>query len=165
MVLNFNRLFLEALQEIDFVDYQEWLIHDGAPRDHHSSCEIVENYGKAKWGVVDAVNQRFNTSFDLHNWLHKDQSDELSYFLNEVGSNALNHSEQKAPHKFHLWLGNKGFIVGIEQQGQGFDAQYVYENQVKQNGGAAFKFFSNCHHEIFFDDHRNAKMVLMKVKL
>jgi len=61
-----------------------------------------------------------------------------------------------------LWLGEKGFIIGIEQKGKGFHAEHINKNKIKENKGAAFEFFRNCQNNIFFDNKENTTMILMQ---
>ena len=165
MALHFTKTLQEALEEIEFKENHQFVIHDKEEEriDHDN---VISVYGEAKWKIVDLLNQQYSTilkdKFDLYNWLNKNKDDEVSYFLNEVGSNSLAHSQFKAPYKFHLWLGAKGFIIGIEQKGEGFNAELVNINRIKENEGAAFEFFRSSKSEIFFDDIENAKMVYLQ---
>ncbi|MBU0459935.1 MAG: hypothetical protein KKH52_02830 [Nanoarchaeota archaeon] len=161
MTLHFNKNLTEALQNIGEHEYKELFLHD-QERIISNSCEIIDKYGKLKWQVVDLINQKFNSQFDLYNWLNHNPNDEVAYFLNEAGSNCLSYSDHKIPHRFHLWLGEKGFIIGIEQLGKGFNALHINENRIKDNEGAAFDFFRNCQSEIFFDDSEEARIVYME---
>ncbi|MBI4983606.1 hypothetical protein HZC32_03100 [Candidatus Woesearchaeota archaeon] len=165
MVLDFNKNLPKALEEVSFTGEHRELVVYEHERDYD---EIIEHYGKMKWKVADLLNERYGSiledRFDLYNWLHYNERDELAYFLNEAGSNCLNYSKYKAPYKFHVWLGNTGFVVGIEQQGEGFPAELIHNQKVKQNEGAAFKFFNKCRSTIFFDDSKDAKMVLMEYR-
>lgn len=170
MVLNFKHSFLEALENIGYAKtHHEFVIHESeeevSVEDHN---KLVERYGEMKWKVVDLINEQYNTllksKFDLYNWLHHNEDDELAYFLNEAGSNCLNHSQYKAPFKFHIWQGKKGFIVGIEQKGRGFPAYKVHKEKIKSNEGAAFEFFQNCQSTVFFDDPKDARMVFLEYK-
>jgi len=171
MVLNFKQSFLQALREIDFIGkHHEFLIHESEEEVQvHLSKELLKRYGDMKWKVVDTLNQHYTTvlknQFDLYNWLNHNEEDEVAYFLNEVGSNCLNHSQYKAPFKFHLWMGKKGFMLGVEQKGKGFPAKLIHDKKLRQNEGAAFDFFRNCQSKIFFDDPHDAKMVFMSYKL
>ena len=162
MALNFYKKLRESLDNISFIDYQEFIIHHEESEMEHSE-DFISKYGKAKWAIVDILNKNYNQvldkPFDLINWLHYKEEDELSYFLNEVGSNVLHHSQFKAPFKFHLWMGQKGFVVGVEQKGRGFNAEHVHLNKIKDNKGAAFDFFRKCEGEVFFDDSKNSKIV------
>jgi len=157
MTLHFNKNIQEALRNIGEYEHQELFVHD-----QESTSQIIEHYGKQKWQVVDLINQKFNSKFDLYNWLEFNQNDEVAYFLNEAGSNCLNYSDHKIPHKFHLWLGSKGFIIGIEQLGKGFNALEIEEKRIRNNEGAAFQFFRNCRSSIFFDNAEEAKVVFME---
>jgi len=168
MALNFSQTLQQGLKNIRFTgEYHELLVHeDEIERDIYSSCEIIETYGKLKWKIVDLLNQKYSTiiksQFDLYNWLTFNDNDEVSYFLNEAGSNCLNYSEYKVPHKFHLWLGYNGFVIGVEQRGNGFNAEEVHTKKLKENEGAAFTFFRECKSKIFFDNSKNAKVVYME---
>jgi hypothetical protein len=99
--------------------------------------------------------------FDLYHWLQQQSEDEVAYFLNEAGSNVLNYAEFGIPHKLELWLGPKGFIIGIGQQGKGFNPRQILDEAHKTNEGAAFEFYKNCHSAIFFDDREDAHAVYM----
>ncbi|MBI2661919.1 hypothetical protein HYX11_00480, partial [Candidatus Woesearchaeota archaeon] len=99
-----------------------------------------------------------------YNWLRHNANDEVAYFLSETGANCLNYSLFRAPHKFHLWLGKKGFVIGIEQKGRGFPAVDVNAKKIKINEGAAFEFFRTCKGEIFFDDANSAKVVYIEAR-
>ena len=163
MTLHFNKTLQEAHNNIQHTDYHEFIIHDKEEeRIHHD--EVIAVYGNAKWDIVDKVNQKHShileSPVDLHNWLNYNENDEVSYFLNEVGSNSLSHSEFKAPFKFHLWHGQRGFIIGIEQKGKGFNAKEVDKLKIKDN--RAFDFFRKCKGSIFFDNSENTKIVYME---
>jgi hypothetical protein len=167
MAIHFKRSFLEALSNIQLVKHHEFMIHSPEELvDHKKQKSVIDKYGDAKWQVVELINSHFNlkNKFDLYNWLNHNEEDELAYFINEAGSNCLNYSEYKAPHKFHVWLGKKGFIVAIEQKGAGFPAKKIHDHRLKQNEGAAFRFFRNCKSNIFFDDPDEARMVFMEWK-
>jgi hypothetical protein len=162
MALHFDKTLKEALKNIEFVAYHEFLIHaeDRHPEDKQ---KLISRYGEAKWAIIDLLNKEYNEiltePFDLLNWLHFNENDELAYFLNEVGSNVLSYSQFKIPYKFHLWLGDKGFIVGIEQKGIGFDAEKIDKQKVFENEGAAFNFFRKCRSNVFFDDKNDTKTI------
>lgn len=167
MVLNFEKNLPQALKIVEGNNCLEFVVHPlEQERTFESSDNILEKYGKAKWEIVDLLNQEYShilaDSFDLYNWLNENVNDELAYFLNEAGSNVLCYSDCKAPYRFLLWLGKKGFVIGIEQKGKGFDAQEICHRRLKENEGAAFGFFRNCRNEIFFDDSREAKIVYMQ---
>ena len=165
MSLHFHRTIQQALQNIGQHTYHQLLISE-EKRAAENSPGLIEHYGKKKWEVVDLLNEKYSRilqdKFDLYNWLHYNEQDEVAYFLNEAGSNCLNYSDHKIPHKFHLWLGEKVFIIGIEQWGNGFNALEVHEKRSKDNEGAAFDFFRKCKSSIFFDDPEKARMVFME---
>ncbi len=169
MALDFNLTLQEALRSISFSgESRKYLVHEIEEKITEKHSELIRHYGEAKWNIVDLLNQHYSqlleNPFDLYNWLNHNEQDELAYFLNEAGSNCLNHSEYKAPYKFHVWLGHKGFIVGIEQKGRGFPAHKVHHQKIKSNEGAAFDFFRKSKSRIFFDDPHEAKMVFMEFK-
>ena len=169
MVLHFSKTLKQALRNIDCSSYQELPIYKPEePRSHLISDEVIARYGNAKWAIVDLLNEEYgvilSNKYDLYNWLEQNKEDEVAYFLNEAGSNSLNHSEFKAPHKFHLWLGKAGFVLGIEQKGKGFNAVRVDEQKIKENQGRAFSFFRNCKNMVFFDNPEDAKVVYLEVK-
>ena len=164
MTLDFSARLDKMLEMIKFAgNYQGFVVHDkDEQREDHD--EIISLYGKVKWKIADLLNQNYSmVNVDLYNWLDENENDEVSYFLNEAGSNSLNYSEFKAPSGFHLWLGEKGFILAIEQRGKGFDAENINEKRIKKNEGRAFEFFRNCKGRIFFDDPKNAKIIFMAV--
>jgi hypothetical protein len=168
MVLDFDRSFLQALESIKYdKTHHEFIIHDQEkPIDDYT--QLVNRYGEAKWKVVDVLNDKYAhllpKRFDLYNWLEHNEKDELAYFLNEVGSNCLNYSQYRAPSRFHIWQGKQGFIVGVEQKGHGFPAQKIHKQKIKNNEGAAFRFFQSCRSTVFFDDPEDAKMVFLEYK-
>src|SRR3989344_9536922 len=163
MVIDFTKKLKKALEQIEEQEYHELLVHDLQQRRDDT---VISVYGENKWKIVDLLNQKYSrlleNGFDLYNWLNYQNKDEVAYFLNEAGSNALNYSQFKAPSKFHLWFGKKGFIIGIEQKGQGFNASKVDSERLKDNQGAAFEFFRNCKSKIFFDNDQDAKIVYME---
>lgn len=170
MAINFTKNVREALESIGFSDnYLELPIYELEEiRTYLVSDVIIEQYGKAKWAIVDILNEKYGAllfnKFDLHNWLEKNQDDEVAYFLNEAGSNSLNYSEYLTPSRFHLWLGKKGFVISIEQKGKGFNAVKINEEKIKENRGGAFRFFRECKGVIFFDNAEEARMVYLEVK-
>lgn len=165
MTIHFQHTLSQALEQIEFTGEPTTLpIH---PHQTKRTEETIIQYGKAKWAIIDKLNERYSTilnmEFNLHHWLHYNEHDEVAYFLNEAGSNALNHSQFKAPSHFHLWLGKKGFVIGIEQQGKGFDAVKINEEKIKEGEGAAFEFFRACKGTIFFDEPQKARVVYMVI--
>jgi len=158
MTLMFEGTLEEALRKIELREQYTAVI----PTQIHSQEEFLDHYGRAKWEIVDKINSIFGTAFDLYNWLHFDERDEVAYFLNEAGSNVLNYSESKKPVAFHLWVGTKGFVLGIEQEGKGFDAVRVAREGIRENEGAGFMFFQNCKSEIFFNQPTAATIVFMQ---
>ncbi len=99
------------------------------------------------------------TTYDLYHWLLENKEDEVAYFLNEAGSNCLTHSQYKAPSKFRLWLGKKGFILSLEQKGAGFAAQEI----AQKKPGGFFTFFKQSRSLIFFDYPEKARAVFLQV--
>lgn len=149
--------------------------------------KVLHKYGEAKWAIVELLNQHqvqyssqthddnFNPenfhnensnktnsnkkNYDLYHWLLENKEDEVAYFLNEAGSNCLTHSQYKAPSKFRLWLGKKGFILSLEQKGAGFAAQEI----AQKKPGGFFTFFKQSRSIIFFDYPEKARAVFMQV--
>jgi len=162
MVLNFGKILNDSFKNINFHNnYKEF------PLDQNDlTNDIVNQYGEIKWLIINILNQQYNqiltNKFDLYNWLNRNEKDEVSYFLNETGSNIFNYSEEKRPYKFHLWLGDRGFIIGIEQKGKGFNAKSINTNKIKDNEGAAFNFYRQCRSNIFFDDPENARIIYLE---
>lgn len=165
MALNFDRTLQESLARIGMKKYRKIEVHAIEEVRTPACSHIIETYGKAKWEVVERLNAHYGKNFDLHNWLNYNESDEVAYFLNEAGSNCLNYADFKAPSKFHLWKGRRGFVIGIEQIGEGFDAINVDLLKLKQNEGAAFEFFRRCKSNIFFDDPKSSNIVFMECLL
>ena len=158
MAFIFNKTVQEALKDIESYQYQEFMVNE------HN--QPINNYAESKWQIVEMLNKTYSKvlkdKFDLYNWLYYNQEDEVAYFLNEAGSNVLNYSEFNIPSKFHLWLGNKGFLIGIEQQGRGFNAAKIDKENIKENEGAAFEFYGNCKSTIFFDNPEDARIVYFR---
>lgn len=156
MTIQLRRNIQDALQKIELTLYHEFPL-----KNNNLNEEAIAAYGKAKWAIIDILNQHYGpiltTPFDLYHWLDRKEEDEVAYFLNEAGSNTLNHSEFKMPDKFQLWLGEKGFIIGIEQKGKWFNASEISNG--KPGGG--FSFFEKCKSVIFFDDCTNARTIYL----
>ena len=164
MALYFQKTFNQSLEKIGFNSkYHKITIHDlKEVRTLHTSDDIVGRYGEAKWKIVDLLNSYYQQEFNLHNWLENNENDEVSYFLSEAGSNCLNYSEFKSPANFHLWCGEHGFVIGIEQHGEGFPAIEIDKQKIKENKGAAFNFFRNCQSKIFFNNPNKANIIFME---
>ncbi len=170
MTIHFKKNLQQALDTISFTgEHQQFVVHAEEIHRDESTEDVITKYGKTKWELVDTLNAKYASQlrekFDLYNWLDFNENDEVSYFLSECGSNTLNYSQFKAPHAFHIWFGNKGFVLGVEQKGTGFNAQEVHDKNVKENEGAAFNFFRKCQSSVFFDNAQDAKMVLMEFRL
>lgn len=157
MVISFSVQLAGALEKIQWTNQQKSI-----PLDKNSSQKI-ELYGNAKWAVVDLLNeryaQRFDSRIDLYNWIYYNEQDEVAYFLNEAGSNILNYAQHKLPSAFHLWFGENGFVIAIEQEGNGFNALQIDQLRLRENEGAGFEFFRNCRSTIFFDNPQNAHII------
>lgn len=128
--------------------------------------DVLNKYGEAKWAIIELLNNHYaqndvqnDVHYDLYNWLLENKEDEVAYFLNEGGSNCLTHSQYKAPSKFKVWLGKKGFVIGIEQKGNGFNVEKVS----RYTPGGFFNFFSHSNSVIFFDHLNEARTVFMLV--
>ncbi|MEK6809867.1 MAG: hypothetical protein AABY40_04275 [Nanoarchaeota archaeon] len=169
MAIDFVKTIPQALAAIVFFGYYELPVYEAEElRDYVVSDAVIEKYGNAKWAIIDLLNEKYGAllfnKYDLYHWLDKDKDDEVAYFLNEAGSNSLNYSQFLAPYRFHLWLGKRGFVIGIEQKGRGFDAVKVNEEKIQENQGGAFRFFRECKNVVFFDDAGEARIVYLEVK-
>ena len=164
MVIHFNYSLQEALKNIDHIEHnEEFIVHDNEEiRVLSNSCDIIEQYAIGKEQVVSLINEVYSKNFDLHNWIKRDLNDEVSFFLNEAGSNVLNYSQFKAPSKFELFFGKKGFIIGIEQKGKSFNAKHIHDYNIKENEGMAFKFYKSCKNKIFFDHPQDTNIVYLE---
>lgn len=163
MTLLFQRTIQEALQQIECIDSIQFTIYDKEiSRVYEGNDAILEKYGLTKWTIVEILNEFYHETFDLQHWIEKNKDDEVAYFLNEVGSNALNHAEFKTPSAFQLWIGTKGFVIGVEQKGQAFNASLINEMKLRTNEGGAFEFFRNCRNKVFFDDAEKARIVYLE---
>jgi len=159
MVLDFSTTLHHALTVIEAQSSKEFIVHAAEEeKTFENACSIVELHGSIKWQIIDLLNEHYQTNFCLSHWLHSNE-DEVSSFLNEAGSNVLSHSTFKAPYQFLLWLGKKGFILGIQQKGSGFPAEDINQHRIKDNEGRAFDFFRQCQQTVFFDDSKDARIV------
>ncbi len=162
MVICFNKKINEALERINF----EGEHHELLVQENEEEADVIEKYGNSQWKVVDLLNDKYSSvlqdKFDLHNWIEYNKDDEVAYFLSETGTNCLNYAEHRAPHKFHLWLGSKGFVIGVEQIGKSFNSEEIDNKRIKENEGAAFEFFRNCKSTIFFDNPKETRQVFME---
>ncbi|HIG93070.1 TPA: hypothetical protein HA242_06575 [Candidatus Woesearchaeota archaeon] len=164
MVLHFQLSLPQALELIDVDKNIQFPIQiQLEKRTIHNSNILLSKYGEIKWKIVDSLNQKYSallpSPFDLYNWLNKNTKDEVAYFLNEAGSNALSYAQHQIPSQFHLYLGKKGFIIAIEQQGQSFNPIEIDEKNIKENEGAGFTFFRNSKSTIFFDNPLQASII------
>jgi hypothetical protein len=161
MVINFVKTLENALAMIGIQEYHEFNVAADL-----EETETIKAYGKAKWGVVDTLNQHYShileKPVDLYNWLNYNEEDEVSYFLSETGSNAFSYSDFRKPSKLQLWRGREGFVVGMQQEGKGFNAIDVDTLRQQENEGAAFDFFRKSKSVIFFDNPREARVVYMQ---
>ena len=129
MVLDFTRILNDSLLTIGSTkETAEFVIFD---MDQPCSPEEIQiRYSKALWTVVEVINGRYASKlpfeFNLYNWIEHNHKDELAYFLNEASSNCMNYSDYKSSYKFVIHFGEKGFIVGVLQQGKGFNAELIF---------------------------------------
>ncbi len=165
MVVDFERTLEESKKVIGFSkEMAEFVIFD--VKEVNSLEEIQIKFSKALWTVVEVLNSRYHEKleleFNLYNWIEHNNSDEVAYFLNEASSNCLNYSQFKAPWKFVVYFGSYGFVLGVLQQGNGFNAESVFLDRVKSNEGAGFLFYEECSSVIFFDDPDCATSVYLE---
>ena len=183
MTIHFQKNLPQALMNINFQEYHELPVHQETslvcPT---ANKKVIDLYGEQMWKVVDLINEKFGRGekvgnqppneekhsrvmkekFDLYNWINHNSNDEVAYFLSETGSNCINFSEFKAPAKFHLWLGVKGFVIGVEQKGKPFNAEEIDPKRIKDNEGAAFEFYRQCESAVFFDNYQAARVVYLE---
>lgn len=165
MTIKFTTTLLGTLTQLEKITYHQFIIHDKEElRTLENTDELLEKYADGKCWVIDTLNKRYNTNFNQENWLNY-KEDKVAWFVNETGSNCLNYSEFKIPAKFHLWLGDEGFVIGIEQLGKGFNSFEINKRIIKENKGAAFNFYRECKGVVFFDDKEEAKVVYLFVNL
>ncbi|MEK6950904.1 MAG: hypothetical protein AABX13_04240 [Nanoarchaeota archaeon] len=158
MPFHLTTTIAQALQEIEFTGEQKtFSIHE---TEQLRPDDVLNAYGAAKWSIIDFLNQHYQQNFDLYHWLQENKEDEVAYFLNEAGSNCLTHSQYKAPSRFQLWLGKKGFIIGMEQKGKGFNVE-----KARSAAGGFFTFFEQSKSVVFFDDAEKAKTTFIQVFL
>lgn len=161
MTLHFNLDLPYFLKKIGPNIHHCFLVHKHQTERKDHDKETLQKYHDAKWAIVDLlnINQQIPYTINLYNWLHHQSHDEIAYFLSEAGSNTLNYAEFKAPSHFEAWLGKKGIILGITQQGTPFNPTHINNHNIKENEGAAFDFFRNCNGIIFFDHPTAAQSV------
>ncbi|MBT4538899.1 hypothetical protein HOI26_02215 [Candidatus Woesearchaeota archaeon] len=162
MVIHYTKELEKTRKIIEKESYYHFPVSE-EKRHITNTDEILEVYANAKWQIIDLLNKRYKTNFDLHNWIRKDE-DEVAHFLCEAGSNALESSQNKSPTAFHLWLGKKGFIIGIEQNNS-FNAQEINEQRIKVNKGAGFEYYRRSKSTIFFDSPINTKKIYLHYDL
>ena len=162
MVLDFRYSLKESQKAIGFKeDVAEFIIFDSQKL---LVPEVIDaKFSKALWTVVELLNKRYanklDSEFNLYNWIENNPKDEVAYFLNEASSNCMNYAEFKAVFKIKVYFGEKGFTIGITQQGESFCAQEIHEMDVKSNEGAGFTFYEECSSKIFFDDAQKTRTV------
>lgn len=162
MVLRFQQTLSQACQDIE-LKREKYFLLPLQSRTLQNSDTLLEKYAEAKWNVITSLQAYYGPITNLENWINGNRQDEIATFLNEWGSNVLLYSERKIPARYSLWLGKRGCVIGIEQQGNGFDAQWVHELRLKNNKGTCFDFFRSCKSLVFFDDPRQAKKVYFQV--
>src|SRR3989344_4553239 len=122
MVLNFTKTLSEALENIDFTgEGYELPIYS----EEKARSHLISDEIVAKYGYAK--------------WAIVDSLNE------KYGALLIN--------KFDLynWLGRKGFLIGIEQKGKGFNAAKINDERIKEHQGGAFTFFRECKNKVFFD--------------
>ncbi|HLC81694.1 MAG TPA: hypothetical protein VJH68_03470 [Candidatus Nanoarchaeia archaeon] len=143
MVLDYAKKLKKALSELGNSSYHQFS-RDGS------------------WLAIDLLNEKYchqlSEPFDLYNWINHNQNDEAAYFLNEAYSNALSHSQCL---NIQLWLGENGFVLGLEQEGQ-FNPWQIDRLGVKDNQGAGFAFFRGCRSKVFFDHPEKARIIYLQ---
>ena len=115
----------------------------------------MQDYDNAKEQIIQKINKRYNKSHDQYNWIIN-KEDELSFFLNEAGSNARLYGNKLK--NITLYLSNSSYIIEYEQN-KTFNPQNVATYNIKKNRGAGFKFYKSCKATIFFNNITNANKI------
>ncbi|MAG72951.1 hypothetical protein CL620_01440 [archaeon] len=157
MVLNFDLNLKQAKKEIKYSEQREFIIYENEEvRTYETSDEWLEKFAAAQHAIVDLLNKKYKLNIDLQNWVKGDTTDEVSSFLNEASSNCFANAQYKCVWKMVLYLGDKGFILGVFQKGKGFNAKEINTSKKKENVGKGFDFYRECKNVIFFDDPKDA---------
>jgi hypothetical protein len=143
-MIDFEKKLGACFEKIELIEYKVFQISEN------------QEYHDSKFAIVELINDKYGTKFDHENWLHYKESDEVSYFLNEAGNNAVHNNG--FPLQFHVWMGKNGFVIGISQD-KDFDAVEVNKNKVFQTEGRGFEFYRRCKNVVFFDNAKNARCV------
>ncbi|MFC1801759.1 hypothetical protein ACFLZB_04830, partial [Nanoarchaeota archaeon] len=81
-------------------------------------------------------------------------------------ANAAWYSQFQFIYGLSLWTGESGFVLGVEQKGNGYDAVTINEKRITSHGdGIGGGFFNLCRdnpQEFFFDNPSDARIVYMK---
>ena len=123
-------------------------------------------------GVPRILNQTFEEKlerpFTDSMAVMDDRNDLPTRFIFETHANTAWYSQFKFMYKLSLWTGESGFILAVEQKGEGFDAVTINEKRLTSGpngeGGAFFRICRETEPEYFFDKPSNARTVYMKHK-
>jgi hypothetical protein len=125
------------------------------------SINSLDEYDNAKEQIIQTINKTYNQNHDQYNWIIN-KEDELSFFLNEAGSNARLHGNKLK--QITLILATNSYIIEFEQN-KTFNPQNVANYNLKKNRGAGFKFYKSCKATIFFNNKTNANKIYFKQKI
>lgn len=123
----------------------------------------LDRFSEVKWEIIDLLNTHYKDQllekFDLFDWLIYNDGDEVAYFLCEAGSNIITHSQFHIPACVRVFLGTNGFIVALEQQGEGFSVSLAMQKEHNELEGGGFAFYLRSKSVIFFDNWEEARII------
>ena len=165
MVLVFDKTLDDALKEIGFSEsegvYLEQVIYDGEVH-VRELIPIKRRQITKRVGRSEEVWSRFARYGQASNCL---ACEHLFDFFNHAYSNIFERSQYGRTYKDHYWFGKRGFVIGIEQKGRGFDAVQIDSKRTKNGHGHGFDHYRSCPYPIFFDNSRDARVIYVQYDL
>ncbi|MBW2984400.1 hypothetical protein KY361_04750 [Candidatus Woesearchaeota archaeon] len=163
MVIAFDKTLADALREIGFSESEgvhlEEVVYDGEVHLSELSPEEQESLfariGRAYGEVFNQVTL-CGKSWDVPHLRN------LSDFISHITTNVRKYSQYGIEYRIHFWQGERGFVVGIEQKGRGFEAKRVDSERIASSYGNGFNFYRACSPYIFFDSPSDARIVYMQ---
>ncbi len=176
MVINWNKNLEETLTEIKGTtnDLPVYISMQFTTKDTKTLDTFRNGYiecNKLQNKIFEMINSIYCTTgkkrFEykpLQEIQEDDYSYDLNMFLHEASDNIIRYSENEIPKAFHLWTAEKGFVIGVEQEGNGFNAKKINESRIcdEDSKGRGFEFFRNSKQEILFDNPIDTRIVYMK---
>ena len=175
MVLNFDQTLDAALEDIGYKgEHQEWDFHQEERHMRDMPKEYRDKHYRPFFNLMfieipTMLNERFREKLKkpFSTFLGMNQEHDFPHkFLWEAHANTTNHSQYGFASQMYFWLGENGFMLALEQKGNGFDAVQVDKKGIKQHeeSGGGFKRYRSFESEIFFDSPTDARTVYMKHK-